>query len=96
MSLKDLLDNSKDKSLSEQKWHMLRQFITKRLLTGGNATIAELSAEIQSSVPTVTKAVNELLAEGYVVDMVKLQTAAEGDLHCLALIQLVLIFLGLK
>ncbi|MEZ0182242.1 ROK family transcriptional regulator [Flavobacterium oncorhynchi] len=72
MSLKDLLDNSKDKSLSEQKWHMLRQFITKRLLTGGNATIAELSAEIQSSVPTVTKAVNELLAEGYVVDMGKI------------------------
>lgn len=72
MSLKDLLDNSKYKSLSEQKWHMLRQFITKRLLTGGNATIAELSAEIQSSVPTVTKAVNELLAEGYVVDMGKI------------------------
>ena len=72
MSLKDLLDNSKDKSLSEQKWHMLRQFITKRLLTGGNATIAELSAEIQSSVPTVTKAVNEFLAEGYVVDMGKI------------------------
>ncbi|RED23677.1 putative NBD/HSP70 family sugar kinase [Flavobacterium cutihirudinis] len=72
MSLKDLLDNSKDKSLSEQKWHMLRQLIVKRLLSGGNSTIAELSAELQSSVPTVTKAVNELLAEGYVVDMGKI------------------------
>lgn len=72
MSLKDLLDISKDKSLSGQKWHMLRQCITKRLLSGGNATIAELSTELQSSVPTVTKAVNELLSEGYVVDMGKI------------------------
>lgn len=72
MNLKDLLDISKDKSLSGQKWHMLRQAITKRLLSEGNATIAELSAELQSSVPTVTKAVNELLLEGYVVDMGKI------------------------
>ncbi|AYN04281.1 MULTISPECIES: ROK family transcriptional regulator [unclassified Flavobacterium] len=72
MNLKDLLDISKDKSLSGQKWHMLRQAITKRLLSEGNATIAELSAELQSSVPTVTKAVNELLLEEYVVDMGKI------------------------
>jgi len=72
MGLKDLLDISKDKSLSGQKWHMLRQAITKRLLSEGNATIAELSSELQSSVPTVTKAINELLTEGYVVDMGKI------------------------
>ncbi|MHC0633567.1 ROK family transcriptional regulator [Flavobacterium sp. MAHUQ-51] len=72
MSLKDLLDASKDKSLSGQKWHMLRQAITRRLLSEGNATIAELSTELQSSVPTVTKAINELLSEGYVVDMGKI------------------------
>ena len=72
MSLKDLLDASTDNSLSGQKWHMLRQSIIKRLLSTGNATIAELGSELQSSVPTVTKAVNELLAEGYVVDMGKI------------------------
>lgn len=72
MSLKDLLDNSTDKSLSGQKWHMLRQAIVKRLLSAGNATIAELSSELQSSVPTVTKAVNELLPQGYVVDLGKI------------------------
>lgn len=72
MSLKDLLDISKDKSLSGQKWHMLRQGITRRLLSEGNATIAELSTELQSSVPTVTKAINELLTEGYVLDMGKI------------------------
>jgi len=59
MNLKDLLDNTIDKSLSNQKWHMLRQTIIKRLLSSGNATITELSSELQSSVPTVTKAVNE-------------------------------------
>ena len=72
MNLKDLLDISKDNSLSGQKWHMLRQSIVKRLLSAGNATIAELSSELQSSVPTVTKAVNELLLEGNVVDMGKI------------------------
>lgn len=72
MSLKDILDVSTDNSLSGQKWHMLRQSIVKRLLSYGNATIAELGSELQSSVPTVTKAVNELLLEGYVVDMGKI------------------------
>jgi predicted NBD/HSP70 family sugar kinase len=72
MSLKDLLDSSKERSLSGQKWHMLRQAITKRLLSDGNATIAELSSELQSSIPTVTKAINELLSNGYVVDMGKI------------------------
>ena len=75
MSLKDLLDNSKDRTLSGQKWHILRQSITKRLLSNGNSTIAELGTELQSSVPTVTKAVNELLIEGYVVDMGKISNS---------------------
>jgi hypothetical protein len=72
MNLKDLLDNSKDNTLSGQKWHMLRQAIVKLLLSSGNATIAEISSELQSSVPTITKAVNELLAEGTIVDMGKI------------------------
>lgn len=72
MNLKDLLDSNTDDSLSGQKWRILRQSIVKRLLSAGNATIAELSSELQSSVPTITKAVNELLLEGYVVDMGKI------------------------
>jgi predicted NBD/HSP70 family sugar kinase len=76
MSLKDLLDVSKNKTLSGQKWHLLRQSITKRLLSQGNLTIAELSIELQSSVPTVTKAINALLVEGYVLDMGKITNSA--------------------
>ena len=72
MSLKDLLDSNTDDSLSGQKWRILRQSIVKRLLSAGNATIAELGSELQSSVPTITKAINELLLEGYVVDMGKI------------------------
>jgi predicted NBD/HSP70 family sugar kinase len=76
MNLKDLLDNSTDKSLSDQKWYKLRQTIVKSLLSNGNSTINELSSELQSSVPTVTKAVNELLAEGYMIDMGKVTNSS--------------------
>jgi predicted transcriptional regulator len=76
MNLKDLLDNSTDKSLSDQKWYKLRQTIIKSLLSSGNSTINELSSELQSSVPTVTKAVNELLAEGYMIDMGKVTNSS--------------------
>lgn len=72
MTLKKILESSTDDNLSGQKWHNLRQAIVKILLSKGNSTIAELGSELQSSVPTVTKAVNELLVEGYVVDMGKI------------------------
>ncbi|WP_445737200.1 ROK family protein [Mariniflexile sp.] len=76
MNLKDLLDNNVDKTLSDYKWHVLRQTIIKRLLSAGNATITELSLDLQSSVPTVTKAVNELLSEGYMIDMGKVANSS--------------------
>lgn len=72
MQLKAVLDNNVDKTLSDYKWHMLRQAMVKRLLSAGNATITELSLDLQSSVPTITKAVNELLSEGIMVDMGKI------------------------
>ncbi len=76
MNLKDLLNSNIDKGLSDYKWHMLRQSIIKRLLSSGNATITELSSELQSSVPTVTKAVNELLSEGFMIDMGKVTNSS--------------------
>lgn len=71
MNLKDLLNYNVDKTLSNYKWQVLRQAVVKRLLSTGNATITELSMDLQSSVPTITKAVNELLFEGYMIDMGK-------------------------
>ncbi len=76
MNLKDLLDNNVDTTLSDYKWQMLRQAIVKRLLSIGNATITELSMDLQSSVPTITKAVNELLSEGHMIDMGKVANSS--------------------
>ena len=61
MTLKDLLADSPDNSLSGIKWHTLKQSIVKCLLSIGDATILELSTELQSSIPTISKAINELL-----------------------------------
>lgn len=75
MVLKNLLANSSDNTLSGIKWHSLKQSIVKCLLSVGDATIAELSTELQSSIPTVTKAVNELLAEGLIIDLGKVSNS---------------------
>lgn len=71
MILRDLLGNSTDTTLSSMKWHSLKQSIVKYLLSVGDATIAELSTDLHSSIPTITKAVNELLADSLVVDLGK-------------------------
>lgn len=71
MNLKDLLANSLDSSLSGVKWHALKQSIVRCLLSMGDATIAELGTELQSSIPTVTKAINEMLLDKVVVDLGK-------------------------
>lgn len=71
MNLNDLLSPISDNTLSSMKWHFLRQSIVKSLLSLGNSTIAELSTELQSSIPTITKAINELLQDGYVIHLGK-------------------------
>ena len=76
MSLRDLLTNNIDNTLSGMKWHTLKQSIVRFLLSSGDATIAELSAELQSSIPTVTKAINELLADGLIIDLGKITNAS--------------------
>lgn len=75
MSFNQLLKESKDESLSGVKWHVLKQSIVKSLLTQGDSTIADLSTNIQSSIPTVTKAVNELIADRIVEDIGKVSNS---------------------
>ena len=75
MSFNELLRGSKDESLSGVKWHLLKRSIVKSLLTQGDSTIADLSANIQSSIPTVTKAVNELLLDNIVEDIGKISNS---------------------
>ena len=77
MSLKYLkLGINTENSLSEQKWQIIRLSILKLLLAGGNKTIAELGFELQLSVPTVTKAVNEFIQENFIVDMGKVTNSS--------------------
>lgn len=45
------------------------------LYLNGNNTIAELSKELNLSVPTVTKLVSELMEDGFVADFGKQETA---------------------
>lgn len=71
MSFSSLFRDSKDDSLSGVKWHVLKQSIIKSLLVQGDSTIADLSLNIQSSIPTVTKAVNELLSDNIIEDIGK-------------------------
>jgi predicted NBD/HSP70 family sugar kinase len=75
MTLKKILSNNLDSSLSGIKWHSLKQSIVKYLLFTGDATISELSNELQSSVPTITKAVNELLADELIIDSGKVSNS---------------------
>lgn len=68
MTLKDFLGQSPDSSLSGVKWHTFKQSIFKHLLENGDMTISELGTEIQASIPTVTKAVNEMVGEEFIVE----------------------------
>lgn len=75
MNLSDLIDISGTLSLSAQKLLMLKKSIIKRLSMVGEATIAELSAELAFSIPTVTKIISELVSEDIVFETGKVGTA---------------------
>ena len=68
MSTKNLLtDSSKNADI---KRHILRLCILN-----DNYSIADLSRELNTSVPTVTKIIGELIEEGYMMDMGKVGTS---------------------
>lgn len=55
---------------SLHKINILQYFVTK-----GETALAELGKELDVSVPTVTKLVNELISDGFVIDFGKVETA---------------------
>ena len=75
MSLSTLLDYPEDISLSALKLIKLKKNIIKRLTLNGMATIAELCKETDFSIPTVTKIISELIEEGIVSEIGKVDTA---------------------
>lgn len=54
---------------------LMKQRIITRLIYSGGMTITDLSKDMDLSVPTVTKFIDEMCAEGYVKDCGKLETS---------------------
>lgn len=75
MNLSDLIDSPENISLTAQKMIKLKKGIIKHLSLLGETTIAELSAKLEFSVPTVTKIISELINEEIVFETGKLGTA---------------------
>lgn len=53
---------------------VIKKYIINYYIKNGNSTIADLSKEIDLSVPTVTKLIEEMCTEGYINDCGKLET----------------------
>ena len=64
-----------DEIRSGSKGASLKVEIIRYYILNGNNTIAELSKELNLSVPTVTKLVSELMEDGFVADFGKQETA---------------------
>ena len=54
---------------------LLKQQIIALCINEGNYSIADLSKEINTSIPTTTKLVEELIAEGFLQDYGKIDTS---------------------
>lgn len=54
---------------------LIKKKIINHYIYNGNSTITDLSKEIDLSVPTVTKFINEMYEEGYINDYGKLETS---------------------
>jgi len=59
------------KSYEGNRSASLKREIVRLLIVGGNFSITDLSKEMNMSVPTVTKLIGELIAEGFVLDFGK-------------------------
>ena len=66
----------------EGKNATFKKDIIKYFVTNGNSTIQELAKDISLSIPTVTKAVSELLELGYIEEYGKQQMKVD-DLYCM-------------
>ena len=52
----------------------LKQSIINLCINDGDYSLADLSKELNTSIPTITKIVGELIEEGFLVDMGKIDT----------------------
>ena len=64
-----------DEIQSSSKNTMMKRGIISHLIYSENSTITDMSKELNLSIPTVTKLVDEMLAEGFVDECGKLETS---------------------
>lgn len=78
------------------KSHILKKRIISSLATEPLSTVAELSAELNVSAPTITKLITELIYEGYIKDMGKIETQGGRRPASFALVDNGGYFLGIE
>lgn len=72
MTLYQFLTNQPETSLNGVKWYTLKRSIVHFLLSRDNATILEMSNQLKSSIPTITKAINELMTDELIIESGKI------------------------
>ena len=68
-------DQDRNKCGVMYKTYLLKRRILFSLASNGEMTVAELARELNVSSPTVSKLIGELVLEGYIRDMGKIETA---------------------
>lgn len=79
---------------AEYKNSLLKRNILSYLVVGNEATIADLSKELNISIPTVTKLVLELKEDGYLTDQGKIETAGGRRPNVFGLVAEAFYFIG--
>ena len=67
--------NPQKKTESNSKYSDIKKQIIKHYIYNGDSTIPSLANELQLSIPTVTKVIDEMVTEGYINNYGKIETS---------------------
>lgn len=66
--------NQQKKTESDSKYSTIKKQIIKHYIHNGDSTIPALANELQLSIPTVTKVIDEMVTDGYINNYGKIET----------------------
>ena len=78
-SLIDFFNNQDTEKGLSHKNNLIKRNVIAYMAANGEVTLAELTKELKISVPTITKLVQELVDEGIVSDLGKVETQEAKD-----------------
>lgn len=67
-------DNMQKKTEADSKYSAIKKQITKHYIYNGDSTIPALANELQLSIPTVTKVIEEMVTDGHINNYGKIET----------------------